>query len=96
MIASMSHNAQKHALDVLVIDEIQHLADSRVVTNEVLNFLVTLENEIRLPIFFIETYKAVKNDLIYKNKLDKLIFSLKNKRTPVAYEKTLGFLNSLC
>lgn len=63
MIARMAHIAQIHALGTLVIDEIQHLADARNGAEEVLNFLVTLENELKIPIIYVGTYKAIKKVL---------------------------------
>lgn len=63
MIVAMAHIVKIHALGVLVIDEIQHLASARSGADEVLNFLVTLENELKLPIIYIGTYKAVKKVL---------------------------------
>jgi hypothetical protein len=63
MIIAMAHIAQIHALGTLVIDEIQHLASFKSGADEVLNFLVTLENEIKLPMIYIGTYKAAKKVL---------------------------------
>lgn len=63
MIAGMVKVVEKHALGMLVIDEIQHLADARNGADEVLNFLVTLENKMKVPIYYIGTYKAVKRVL---------------------------------
>lgn len=63
MIVAMAHIVKIHALGVLIIDEIQHLANARNGAEEVLNFLVTLENELKLPIVYIGTYKAVKKVL---------------------------------
>lgn len=63
MIVAMAHIVKIHALGVLVIDEIQHLASARNGVDEVLNFLVTLENELKLPLIYIGTYKAVKKVL---------------------------------
>ncbi|MFT8347317.1 ATP-binding protein [Clostridium saccharoperbutylacetonicum] len=61
MIIAMAHVAVKHALGVLVIDEIQHLKGQDGGRESSLNFFVTLMNEIKLPIVYIGTYKAVKN-----------------------------------
>ncbi|MGF7060034.1 AAA family ATPase [Brassicibacter mesophilus] len=63
MLVSMTHVAQKHALGVLVIDEIQHLANSKGKAGNALDFFVTLMNEIKIPIINIGTYKAVQHVL---------------------------------
>ncbi|EPY2271923.1 TniB family NTP-binding protein [Clostridium sporogenes] len=63
MILGMAHIVQIHALGMLVIDEIQHLAEANRGKADVLNFLVTLENELKLPIIYIGTYKAMKKVL---------------------------------
>lgn len=63
MIISMKHIAQKHALGVLVVDEIQHLANSKGQSGNALDFFVTLMNEIRIPIIYIGTYKAIPHVL---------------------------------
>ena len=63
MIISMIKVAQKHALGMLVIDEIQHLANSKGKAGNALDFFVTLMNEIKLPIVTIGTYKAIKHVL---------------------------------
>jgi len=59
MIISMAHVAQKHALGLLVIDEIQHLKSAQHGGEGALNFFVTMMNEIKLPILYIGTYKMV-------------------------------------
>jgi hypothetical protein len=62
MIQAMAHIVIRHGLGLLVIDEIQHL---RLAQNDkskaegALNFFVTLMNEIKLPILYIGTYKAI-------------------------------------
>ncbi len=63
MLVSMTHVAQKHALGVLVIDEIQHLANSKGKAGNALDFFVTLMNEIKIPIINIGTYKAIQHVL---------------------------------
>ncbi|NFS07177.1 ATP-binding protein [Clostridium botulinum] len=63
MILGMAHIVQIHALGMLIIDEIQHLAEANRGKADVLNFLVTLENELKLPIIYIGTYKAMKKVL---------------------------------
>jgi hypothetical protein len=61
MIVAMAHIAQKHALGLLVIDEIQHLKRSHYGGTDALNFFVCMMNEIKLPILYIGTYKAIEN-----------------------------------
>ncbi|MDF2800664.1 MAG: ATPase central domain protein [Anaerocolumna sp.] len=63
MIVAMCHITQIHGLGALVIDEIQHLASSRNGIEEVLNFLVTLKNEMKIPIIYIGTFKVTKSVL---------------------------------
>ncbi|KZL93248.1 AAA family ATPase [Clostridium magnum] len=63
MMAAMVHISQIHALGTLVIDEIQHLANIKEGADKVLNFLVTLENELKIPIIYIGTYKAISKVL---------------------------------
>lgn len=63
MILGMAHIVQIHALGMLIIDEIQHLAGASTGKTDVLNFLVTLENELKLPIIYIGTYKAMNKVL---------------------------------
>lgn len=63
MIVAMSHVACKHALGVLVIDEIQHLKNS-IEGDGTLNFFVSMMNEINLPIIYIGTYKAMRTALM--------------------------------
>lgn len=58
MITAVAHLSLKHALGVLVIDEIQHLNNKK--GEESLNFFVSLMNEINLPIVYIGTYKLSK------------------------------------
>lgn len=61
MIIAMAHVAQIHGLGMLVIDEIQHLKKSKNGSVDSLNFFVCMMNEIRLPILYIGTYKAIDN-----------------------------------
>lgn len=63
MFISISHLSLIHGLGLLVIDEIQHLTDSTYGKDKLLNFLVTLENKVKVPIVLIGTYKAV-NDVL--------------------------------
>lgn len=61
MIIAIAHIALKHGLGVLVVDEIQHLRTLKNGASETaLNFFVTLMNEIKLPIVYIGTYKAIE------------------------------------
>lgn len=60
MIVQMSIIARTHALGVLVIDEIQHLAAGRIKGNELLNFITQLVNQIEIPIIMIGTEEANK------------------------------------
>lgn len=59
MIAAMAHIVQIYAVGVIIIDEIQHLANIKEGSEKVLNFLVTLENELKIPIVYVGTYKAL-------------------------------------
>lgn len=59
MISRMAKVAMIHGLGCLVIDEIQHIAEGRNDVTSVMNFLVTLQNEIKIPMVFVGTYKAV-------------------------------------
>ena len=59
MITAVAHLSLKHALGVLVIDEIQHLTNKK--GDDSLNFFVSLMNEINLPIVYIGTYKICKD-----------------------------------
>lgn len=59
MMVHMAHIANLHALGVLVIDEIQHLNHSKIGSEALLNFLVTLVNTIGVPIILIGTLSAV-------------------------------------
>ena len=60
MMVNMSHVADLHALGVLVIDEVQHLRSARGVgPTALLNFLVTLVNQINIPVLLIGTLGAI-------------------------------------
>lgn len=63
MIIAMAHITQIHGLGALIIDEIQHLATSKTGVEEVLNFLVTIKNEMKIPIIYIGTFKTINNVL---------------------------------
>lgn len=59
LIAVMSHIANTHAIGLLVIDEVQHLKVIRSGGAErMLNFFVTLVNEISVPVVMVGTPKA--------------------------------------
>ena len=59
LIALMSHLANTHAIGLLVIDEIQHLSVRASGGGEkMLNFFVTLVNEISIPVVMVGTPKA--------------------------------------
>lgn len=61
MIVQMATVASTHALGILVIDEIQHLAEAQSdLGQEVLAFLVKLGNEIGIPVVFVGTPRAMK------------------------------------
>jgi ABC-type oligopeptide transport system ATPase subunit len=58
MRVHMVHIASIHSLGVLFIDEIQHLTESKYGSERVLDFLVTLQNTIGVPIVYIGTPDA--------------------------------------
>lgn len=59
LMMEIKHLSILHSVGVLVIDEIQHLKATK--DNEkVLNFFLTLSNEINLPIIYIGTQEAVQ------------------------------------
>jgi hypothetical protein len=61
MIVDIALIVEKHGLGLLVIDEIQHLRTLKKEGNEkALNFFVTMMNDIKLPIVYIGTYKAIE------------------------------------
>lgn len=60
MMVHMAYVSALHSIGVIIIDEIQHLLASKVDSEEMLNFFVTLVNTIGVPIFYIGTYKAMK------------------------------------
>ncbi|MEE4278316.1 MAG: ATP-binding protein, partial [Halieaceae bacterium] len=60
MIVQMAAAANRHALGLLVIDEIQHLTEAKGTdSEELLNFLVTLVNKISVPVMIIGTPKSL-------------------------------------
>jgi Cdc6-like AAA superfamily ATPase len=59
LIAVMAHIANTHAIGLLVIDEIQHLSvKNSGGAEKMLNFFVTLVNEISVPVVMVGTPKA--------------------------------------
>lgn len=60
MMIHMERLAALHSIGVIVIDEMQHLIHPKNNPDEMLNFLVTLENLISVPLILIGTYKALK------------------------------------
>lgn len=60
MMIHMTFVATIHAIGVLVIDEIQHLINSKNDSDEMLNFFVTLVNTIGVPTILVGTFKALK------------------------------------
>ncbi|WP_367187041.1 ATP-binding protein [Neomegalonema sp.] len=60
MVVHMAQIADRHALGILVIDEIQHLTQAPGAGREdLLNFLVTLINKIGLPVMLVGTPAAL-------------------------------------
>ncbi|MFT9820811.1 ATP-binding protein [Lysinibacillus sp. NPDC056185] len=59
MVTRMGQVARIHFIGALIIDEIQHLLSASGVASEIMmNFFVTLVNEIGVPVMFIGTMKA--------------------------------------
>jgi hypothetical protein len=58
-LLAMAHLAVRHAVGVLIIDEIQHLNAAVGGAEALLNFMVTLENTIGIPILLVGTLAAV-------------------------------------
>lgn len=58
MMILMERIAQEYYLGVLVIDELQHLANAKRGSDVMLNFFVTLVNTIGVPVILIGTSKA--------------------------------------
>ncbi|PFR25358.1 AAA family ATPase [Bacillus cereus] len=60
LMAQMAQITRLHAIGMLVVDEIQHLTNARYVRSErMINFLVTLVNEIGIPVILIGTPRAL-------------------------------------
>jgi hypothetical protein len=60
MLINMTKLAWKYGIGVLVIDEIQHLLNTKNDKEEMLNFFVTLTNTVGIPTVLIGTSKAQK------------------------------------
>lgn len=60
MMLHMTSLASIYGIGVLVIDEIQHLINSKNDPEEMLNFFVTLTNTVGIPTVLIGTFKALK------------------------------------
>lgn len=59
MVTRMGQVARVHSIGALIIDEIQHLLSATGAASEMMmNFFVTLVNEIGVPVMFIGTMKA--------------------------------------
>ena len=59
LIPRMARVASLHSLGVLVVDEMQHLSGAKSGGGKLmLNFFVTLSNELGLPVVLVGTYKA--------------------------------------
>ncbi len=58
MLQAMTQIAIDHSLGLLVIDEIQHLNDTKDNRNELMNFFTELTNTIGIPILVVGTPKA--------------------------------------
>lgn len=60
LMLSMTQLASLYGIGVLVIDEIQHLINTKNSTDEMMNFFVTLSNTVGIPTILIGTPKAEK------------------------------------
>ncbi|MDD2299202.1 MAG: ATP-binding protein [Fermentimonas sp.] len=60
MMIDMERIATIHSIGIIAIDEMQHLIKSRTDPEELLNFLVTLENKIGVPLVLIGTFKVLE------------------------------------
>jgi hypothetical protein len=66
MMIDMERVATIHSIGVIAIDEMQFLIKTKEAPEELLNFLVSLENKIGVPLVLIGTVKALKV-LLLKN-----------------------------
>ena len=55
----MTRVASAYSLGVLLVDELQHIADARNDSRKLLNFFVTLENTIGVPVVLMGTPGAL-------------------------------------
>lgn len=60
MMIDMERLATVHSIGIIAIDEMQHLISKKNDPDEILNFLVTLENRIGVPLIIIGTFKALQ------------------------------------
>ncbi len=60
MMIDMERVATIHSIGIIAIDEMQHLIKAKTAPEELLNFLVTLENRIGVPLALIGTFKALE------------------------------------
>jgi hypothetical protein len=58
LLQAMTQIAIQHSLGVLVIDEVQHLHDTKTKREELLNFFTEMTNTIGIPILLVGTPKA--------------------------------------
>lgn len=58
MKLNMISATEKYCIGGIFIDEIQHLTESKIGSDTILDFLVDLDNVLSVPIVFIGTYKA--------------------------------------
>ena len=66
MMKSMAFLAQKHAVGVLIVDEIQHIVKSKLGSDKIINYFVTMHNKVKIPIIFIGTNLIVNKALSKK------------------------------
>lgn len=59
LLTEMTRVASAYSLGILFVDEIQHLANSRRDSQKLLNFFVTLENQIGVPVVLMGTPGAL-------------------------------------
>ena len=59
LLTEMTRVASAYSLGILLVDEIQHLANSRRDSQKLLNFFVTLENQIGVPVVLMGTPGAL-------------------------------------
>jgi hypothetical protein len=60
MLSNMARLAREHFLGLLVIDEIQHAGGQRgTASPSLMRFIITMSNELKMPIMFVGTTKAL-------------------------------------